>query len=70
MEVLTTFTLWSIKRSADNNDVTLYTNNVTQNPNYDGVSFFTFYKNIFKGKSNSRNQIYIWIDFFFYMPNL
>ena len=40
------------RRLADNNvDVTLYTNNVTQNPNYEGVSFFTFYKNIFKGKS-------------------
>ena len=28
---------------ADNNvDVTLYTNNVTQNPNYKGVRFFHF----------------------------
>jgi len=37
---------------AENNvDVTLYTNNVTQNPNYEGVSFFTFYKNIFSSKT-------------------
>lgn len=37
---------------AENNvDVTIYTNNVTQNPNYEGVSFFTFYKNIFSGKT-------------------
>ena len=37
---------------ADNNvDVTLYTNNVTLNPNYEGVGFFTFYKNIFSSKT-------------------
>ena len=36
---------------AENNvDVTLYTNNMTRNPNYEGVGFFTFYKNIFSSK--------------------
>ena len=36
-----------------NNDVSisLYTNNETDNPNIEGVRFFTFYKNIFKSKS-------------------
>ena len=39
------------KGLADNNVVvTLYTNNVTRNPNYEGVGFFTFYKNIFSSK--------------------
>jgi len=39
------------KGLVDNNvDVTLYTNNVTRNPNYEGVGFFTFYKNIFSSK--------------------
>jgi D-inositol-3-phosphate glycosyltransferase len=31
--------------------ISLYTNNETDNPNIDGVRFFTFYKNIFKSKS-------------------
>ena len=33
-------------------DVSIYTNNVTLNPNYSGVNFHTFYKNIYGGKSN------------------
>ena len=32
-------------------DVSIYTNNVTNNPNYDGVKFYQFYKDIFGGKS-------------------
>ena len=32
-------------------NVSLYTNNVTENPKYKGVKFFQFYKNIFGGKS-------------------
>ena len=32
-------------------DVSIYTNNVTPNPNYKGVTFYAFYKNIFEGKS-------------------
>ena len=27
-------------------DVSIYTNNVTNNPNYDGVNFYQFYTNI------------------------
>ena len=33
-------------------DVSIYTNNITLNPNYSGVNFYTFYKNIYSGKSN------------------
>ena len=33
-------------------DVSIYTNNVTLNPKYSGVNFYTFYKNIYGGKSN------------------
>ena len=33
--------------------ISLYTNNETDNPNIDGVKFFTFYKNIFKSKYKS-----------------
>ena len=32
-------------------NVSIYTNNITNNPNYDGVNFYQFYKNIFGGKS-------------------
>ena len=31
-------------------NISLYTNNITANPNYKGVKFYTFYKNIFEGK--------------------
>ena len=31
--------------------VSIYTNNVTNNPNYNGVKFYQFYKDIFGGKS-------------------
>ena len=31
--------------------ISLYTNNETDNPHLDGVSFFSFYKNIFKSRS-------------------
>lgn len=33
-------------------DVSIYTNNVTLDPNYLGVNFYTFYKNVYGGKSN------------------
>ena len=32
-------------------DIRIYTNNVTEDPDYDGVKFFQFYNNIFGGKS-------------------
>ncbi|MBT3417979.1 MAG: glycosyltransferase family 4 protein [Flavobacteriales bacterium] len=31
--------------------VSLYTNNVTENPNYNGVNFYSFYKNLFGRRS-------------------
>ena len=31
-------------------DIRIYTNNVTENPNYNGVTFYHFYKDIFGGK--------------------
>ena len=37
-------------------DVTIYTNNITKNPNYEGVRFYQFYKDIFRGRVMS-----IWI---------
>ena len=38
-----------LERSGVN--VSIYTNNVTNNPNYDGVKFYQFYKDLFGGKS-------------------
>ena len=36
---------------ADSNiDVSIYTNNVTKNPSYNGVGFFQFYRNIFNSR--------------------
>ena len=32
-------------------NVSIYTNNITNNPNYDGIKFYQFYKDIFGGKS-------------------
>ena len=47
------FYLFGQAKGLTKNDVSisLYTNNETDNPNIDGVRFFTFYKNIFKSKS-------------------
>jgi len=47
------FYLFGQAKGLTKNDVSisLYTNNETDNPNFDGVRFFTFYKNIFKSKS-------------------
>ena len=58
--------LWSIKRSADNNvDVTLYTNNVTQNPNYEGVGFLLFIKIFLKVSQEFYLESNIYLDRFF-----
>ena len=57
---------------ANNNvDVTLYTNNVTQNPNYEGVSFFTFIKIFLRVSQELYLESNIYLDrfFHFYMPN-
>ena len=47
------FYLFGQAKGLTKNDVliSLYTNNETDNPDIDGVRFFTFYKNIFKSKS-------------------
>ena len=38
-------------------NVSIYTNNVTKDPNYEGVKFYQFYKGIFGGKSKLFSAI-------------
>ena len=38
-------------------NVSIYTNNVTKDPNYEGVKFYQFYKDIFGGKSKLFSAI-------------
>ena len=50
------FYLFGQAKGLTKNDVSisLYTNNETDNPNIDGVRFFTFYKNIFINKERHK----------------